>query len=401
MGWRRRDCRAGSPFTLCALGIYLLYVKTKAAVLYSMEQSQPYAASKPLVIEELDLTGPGPGCVLVEIVAAGLCHSDLSVINGSRPRVMPMVLGHEAAGIVREAGAGVRDFLPGDHVVFSYVPSCGRCLYCAVGRPALCEKGAAANIAGTLLGGQRCFKNDTGAALHHHLGVSGFSQFTVAAEESLIKIDVDLPLERAALFGCAVTTGVGAVINSARVEPGSSIAIFGLGGVGLSAVLGGCIAGARSIIAVDTVEEKLRIAQKLGATEIIHAGGDDVVATIRELSHGGVDYAFECAGIEAVMTQAYEATRRGGTTVAVGLPSPQKRLAIPIVNLVAEERTVKGSYMGSAVPKRDIPRLIALHRAGRLPVELLLSGSVRLEELNTAFDRLDTGVALRQVLQFQ
>ena len=236
--------------------------------------------------------------------------------------------------------------------------------------------------------------------LHHHLGVSGFSQFTIAAAESLIKIDNDLPLETAALFGCAVITGVGAVINSARVEPGSSIAIFGLGGVGLSAVLGGRVAGAASIIAVDTVPEKLKTARTLGATETVHAGGGDVVATIRDLSRGGVNYAFECTGIEAVMTQAYEATRRGGTTIAVGLPPPQKRLAIPIVSLVAEERTVKGSYMGSAVPKRDIPRLIALYRAGRLPVELLLSGSVRLEDLNAAFDRLDNGEAVRQVLSF-
>lgn len=366
-----------------------------------MDQARPYATSKPLVIEEVDLAGPGPGCVLVEIVAAGLCHSDVSVINGVRPRVMPMVLGHEAAGIVREPGTGVHDFSPGDHVVFSYVPACGRCLYCAVGRPALCEKGAAANGAGTLLGGQRCFKNGSGTTLHHHLGVSGFSQFTVAAAESLIKVDSGIPLETAALFGCAVITGVGAVINSARVEPGSSVAIFGLGGVGLSAVLGGCIAGAKSIIAVDTVPEKLDIALKLGATETVQAGSGDVVATVRELSQGGVDYAFECAGIEAVMTQAFEATRRGGSTIAVGLPPPQKRLAIPIVSLVAEERTVKGSYMGSAVPKRDIPRLMALHRAERLPVELLLSGNVRLDELNAAFDRLDKGEAVRQVLSFR
>ena len=366
-----------------------------------MDRKRPYAVSKPLIVEEVDLAGPGPDCVLVEIVAAGLCHSDLSVINGARPRVMPMVLGHEAAGIVREVGPGNRDFSPGDHVVFSYVPACGRCLYCAVGRPALCEKGAAANAAGTLLNGQRYFTNGAGTPLHHHLGVSGFSQFTVTAAESLIKIDAELPLETAALFGCAVITGVGAVINSARVEPGSSIAIFGLGGVGLSAVLGGCIAGAESIIAVDAVPEKLHTAQKLGASEIILAGNSDVVAMIRELSHGGVDYAFECTGIETVMTQAYEVTRRGGTTIAVGLPAPQKRLAIPIVSLVAEERTVKGSYMGSAVPRRDIPRLIALHRGGRLPVELLLSGSVQLEELNAGFDRLENGEAVRQVLSFQ
>ncbi|HEY3454743.1 MAG TPA: alcohol dehydrogenase catalytic domain-containing protein, partial [Bryobacteraceae bacterium] len=174
-------------------------MKTRAAVLYSMDRARPYAVSKPLIIEEVDLAGPGPGCVLVEIVAAGLCHSDLSVINGTRPRAMPMVLGHEAAGIVREVGTGVHDFSPDDHVVFSYVPACGRCQYCAVERPALCERGAAANTAGTLLNGERCFTNTAGATLHHHLGVSGFSHFTVAAAESLNKIDADLPLETAAL----------------------------------------------------------------------------------------------------------------------------------------------------------------------------------------------------------
>lgn len=247
-------------------------MKTRAAVLYSTDRTRPYAASKPLIVEEINLAGPGPGCVLVEIVAAGLCHSDLSAINDARPRVMPMVLGHEAAGIVREAGPGGHDLSPGDHVVFSYVPACGLCSHCAIGRPSLCEKGAAANNAGTLLRGERCFTNRDGATLHHHLGVSGFSQFTVAAAESLIKVDADLPLEIAALFGCAVITGVGAVINSARVEPGSSIAIFGLGGVGLSAILGGCVAGAAPIIAVDTVAEKLNIARKLGATETIQAG---------------------------------------------------------------------------------------------------------------------------------
>jgi alcohol dehydrogenase len=375
-------------------------MKTRAAVLYSMNHSRPYGASQPLAVEELDLAGPGPGCVLVEVAAAGLCHSDLSVINGTRPRVMPMVLGHEAAGVVRETGPGVHDFSAGDHVVFSYVPACGRCLYCSVGRPALCKNGAKANAAGTLLDGSRCFSNRAGETLHHHLGVSAFSQFTVAAQESLIKIDAALPLETAALFGCAVLTGVGAVINSARVEPGSSVAVFGLGGVGLSVVLGARVAGAESIIAVDTMPQKLDAARKLGATAAIQAGGGDVVTPIRDLSHGGVDYAFECAGIETVLIQAYEATRRGGTTVAVGLPAPDKQFTVPAVSLVAEERTIKGCYMGSAVPRRDIPRLIALYRAGRLPVELLMTHSVTLEQLNSAFDRLECGEGVRQVLRF-
>jgi alcohol dehydrogenase len=374
-------------------------MKTRAAVLYSMNHSRPYAASQPLLIEELDLAGPGPGCVLVEVAAAGLCHSDLSVINGARPRVMPMVLGHEAAGVVLESGPEVHDFSPGDHVVFSYVPACRRCLYCAVGRPALCENGAKANVAGTLLDGGRRFTNRAGEPLHHHLGVSAFSQFTVAAQESLVKIDAALPLEIAALFGCAVITGVGAVINSARVEPGSSVAVFGLGGVGLSVVLGAQAAGAESIIAVDTIPQKLDRARTLGATAAIQSD-EGVVASIRDLSHGGVDYAFECAGVETALIQAYESTRRGGTTVALGLPAPQKQFTIPAVSLVAEERTVKGSYMGSAVPRRDIPRLIALYRAGRLPVDLLLTDIVSLQELNSAFDCLERGEAVRQVLRF-
>ncbi len=203
-------------------------IKTTAAVLYEMEQATPYAESRPLEIQDLELIGPGPGEALVEISHAGLCHSDLSVIDGSRPRVMPMVMGHEASGIVREIGPGVHDLAPGDHVVFSFVPVCGHCLPCLTGRPALCENGARANTAGTLLAGDRHFKKGAGQELNHHLGVSAFSQYTVAAQESLVKIDPEVPLEKAALFGCAVMTGVGAVINTAHVEPGTSVAVFGL-----------------------------------------------------------------------------------------------------------------------------------------------------------------------------
>jgi alcohol dehydrogenase len=311
-----------------------------------------------------------------------------------------MVLGHEAAGIVRETGANVHNLTPGDHVVFSYVPACGHCLYCSTARPALCENGARTNLAGTLLDGRRYLANQAGHPIHHHLGVSAFSEFTVVAAESLIKIDPDVPLEIAALFGCAILTGVGAVINTARVEPGSSVAVFGLGGVGLSAVMGASLAGAASIIAVDTLQHKLDQARRMGATHTVKSGSDPA-SEIRELTHGGVDYAIECTGIGSVMAAAYESSRRGGTVVTVSLPAPTERFALPITNLVAEERTVKGSFMGSAVPKRDIPRMIALHRAGRLPVELLVSGNVQLDDLNTAFDRLGTGEATRQILRFQ
>ncbi|MDE2572146.1 MAG: zinc-dependent alcohol dehydrogenase family protein [bacterium] len=374
-------------------------MKTRAAVLCEMGKPQPYRESKPLEVGEIDLEGPGPGEVLVQVMAAGVCHSDLSVINASRPRVMPMVMGHEAAGIVRELGQGVTDFAPGDHVIFSFVPMCGRCAYCAIGRPALCETGNRANTAGTLLGGGRRFRRgDT--LFNHHLGVSAFSQFTVAAQESLVRIDPDLPLEEAALFGCAVITGVGAVFNTARVEPGTSVAVFGLGGVGLSSVIGALAAGANPILAVDLVPSKLELARRIGATHTVDASASDAVEQIKELTGGGVDYAFESVGHEGVLAQAYAATRRGGTTVTVGLPHPSRQLVIPAVSLVAEERTLRGSYMGSAVPRRDIPRYIAMYRAKRLPVDALVSRHLALDEINSSFDSLDSGAVARQVVRF-
>ncbi len=231
-------------------------MKTVSVVLEEMGRPAPYAESKPLILEDLELSGPGAGEVLVEIKAAGLCHSDLSVIDGSRPRVMPMVLGHEAAGIVREVGPGVSDFQPDDHVVFSYVPVCGHCVCCQSGRASLCERGAVANTDGSLLSGQRHFRRKNGQELHHHLGVSAFSQYTVAAQESLVKVSSSLPLDKAALFGCAVMTGVGAVVNTANVQAGESVAVFGMGGVGLSSILGARAAGAFPILAIDLLESK-------------------------------------------------------------------------------------------------------------------------------------------------
>ncbi len=375
-------------------------MKTIGAVLYKMEEPAPYAESRPLVVEELDLDGPGPGEVLVEIAGAGLCHSDLSVIDGARPRVMPMVMGHEASGIVRELGPGIRDLAAGDHVVFSFVPACGHCLPCATGRPALCENGARTNLAGTLLAGTRHFHNQDGSVLHHHLGVSAFSQYTVAARESLVKIDPSVPLDIAALFGCAVLTGVGAVFNTARVAPGSGVAVFGLGGVGLSAVMGARAAGAYPIIAVDLLESKLALAREVGASHTVNARDADPVAAVKEITAGGAPYAFESVGNERVLAQAYGATRRGGTTVTLGLPHPSKIFAISAVTLVAEERTVKGSYMGSAVPPRDIPRFIALYQAGLLPVDRLLTRTIALDEVNAGFDALARGEAVRQIIRF-
>src|SRR5688572_3543805 len=263
-------------------------MRTRAAVLYEVGKPRPYAESRPLVIENLELDAPGNGEVLVQIAAAGLCHSDLSTINGSRPRPMPMVLGHEASGIVRDVGAGVRDFKPADRVVFSFVPTCGTCACCARGRAALCERGAASNGAGTLLTGGVRFRHN-GSRVLHHLGVSGFSQFTVAAQESLVRIDdPQMPIDKAALFGCAVMTGVGAVINSAKVQPGQSVAVFGLGGVGLSAIMGAKLADAAIIIAVDPLPAKLELARKIGAHHAINPEQTDVVQMIADLTHGGV-----------------------------------------------------------------------------------------------------------------
>lgn len=368
----------------------------RAAVLGEMGLPAPYATSRPLTITELELEGPGPGELRVAVRAAGLCHSDLSVIDGSRPRVMPMALGHEAAGEVLEVGAGVSAFAPGDHVVLTFVPVCGQCPSCATGRAALCEPGAAANAAGTLLGGRRRWRSGEGAEIHHHLGVSAFAEQIVVSEHSAVTVGADLPFPVAALFGCAVLTGVGAALNAAAIAPGDSVAVFGLGGVGLAALLGAVYAGGR-VVAVDRVAEKLALARDLGAESTV-AADDGVVDTVRELTGGGAMHVIETVGSAAVLTQAYRATRRGGTTITVGLPHPEQELSIPAVSLVAEERCLKGSYLGSCVPARDIPRFIELYLSGRLPVDRLLSHALTLDELNEGFDRLARGEAVRQVV---
>jgi alcohol dehydrogenase len=379
-------------------------VRINAAVLDAIGVAPPpYATSKPLAIEELDLDRPGPGEVLVRIGAAGLCHSDLSVINGDRPRPTPMVLGHEAAGVVEEVGpvegeAGGSALQPGDHVVFVFVPSCGHCEPCTTGRPALCEPGAVANGSGTLLSGARRLHRSNGAPVNHHLGVSAFAERATVSRRSLVKIDRELPLAEAALFGCAVLTGVGAVINTARVSAGSTVAVIGLGGVGLAALLGAVAAGARQIIAIDLAEEKLAFAEELGATATVNAGDPDAVDQVRTATSGGVDFAVELAGSAKALDLAFRLTRRGGTTVAAGLPPPTATMPLAPVTLVAEERTLKGSYIGTAVPSRDIPRFIELYRRGRLPIDRLVSGTLPLDEINDGFDRLHEGKAIRQVV---
>ncbi|MEZ5156931.1 MAG: zinc-dependent alcohol dehydrogenase family protein [Solirubrobacterales bacterium] len=374
-------------------------MKVRSAVLREMGASEPYAESRPLEITELELAPPGPGELLIAVGAAGLCHSDLSVINGTRPRVMPMALGHEAAGEVVGIGEGVTGFAPGDHVVLAFVPACGECEPCLAGRAALCEPGAEANAAGTLLGGERRLVTGEGEEIHHHLGVSAFSDHIVVSESSAVKVDPELPFEIAALFGCAVLTGVGAAVNAARIEPGERVAVFGLGGVGLSALLGAVLQQAGTIVAVDVVPEKLALARELGATDVVEAG-PGAVAAIRAITGGGADHAIETVGSARVLTEAYEATRRGGTTTTVGLPDPSQMLSIPAVSLVAEERTLRGSYLGSSVPARDLPKFIDLYRQGRLDVERLLTHRLSLDEINEGFDRLARGEAVRQAVVF-
>jgi alcohol dehydrogenase len=372
-------------------------MKIRAAVLNRMGAPTPYAESKPLSIAEVDLDPPGPGEVLVKIAAAGLCHSDLSVIDGNRPRPMPMVLGHEAAGVVEELGPGVDDLVVDDHVVLVFVPSCGHCVPCAEGRPALCEPGAAANAAGTLLSGAKRIHCD-GVEVNHHIGCSAFAEYATVSRRSLVKIDRELPLDEAALFGCAVMTGVGAVINTARIQAGASVAVIGLGGVGLATLLGAVAAGARRVVAIDLSDDKLGLARQLGATDTFNAGASDAVEAIRAATNGGVEYAFEMAGSVRAMELAYMITRRGGTTVTAGLPPPTHTFNLPQVNLVAEERTVKGSYIGTCVPARDIPRYVELYRRGRLPVDRLMSSHLKLDDINLGFDLLHEGKAVRQIV---
>ncbi|WP_404380849.1 zinc-binding dehydrogenase [Knoellia locipacati] len=373
-------------------------ITTRAAVLRASTDDQPFAQSAPLTVEDVTLQPPGPGEVLLRIVAAGLCHSDLSVVNGDRPRPLPMVLGHEAAGVVEEVGAGVTDVAVGDRVVCSYVPSCGVCADCAGGHPVRCASAQAANREARLVRGRRPFRDASGAELHHHLGVSAFSELTVVSPRSLVPVPDEVPLDVAAVFGCAVLTGAGAVLNTATVRPGEGVVVVGLGGVGISAVMAAALAGAHPVIAVDTVESKLASAAAVGATHTVLAG-DDAVEHVRGLTGGGVSVAIEAAGHPAALATAYAMTRVGGRVVVAGLPHPRHQISVPIASLVGEEKSILGSYMGSSVPRRDLPRLFDLYAAGLLPADALVtSRSVPLDDVNVALDRLHSGAEVRQIL---
>jgi alcohol dehydrogenase len=291
----------------------------------------------------------------------------------------------------------VRDLSIGDHVILVFVPSCGHCLPCMEGRPALCEPGFKANGAGTLLSGETRLKSGS-ERVWHHVGVSAFAEYAVVSRQSVVKIDRTLPFEEAALFGCAVITGAGAVVNTAKVSPGTTVAVVGLGGVGLMSMLAARLSGCRQIVAIDMLDDKLALAKQLGATHTVSAKDPKCVEHVKDLTQGGVDFAFEMASSVKALELAYKITRRGGTTVTASLPHPTHTMALPGANLVAEERTVKGSYVGSCVPARDIPRFISLYQQGLLPVDRLMSERIGFGDINAAFDKLADGATVRQIL---
>ena len=372
-------------------------MRIKAAVLYEQGKEHPFTESNPLVVEDLDLEPPGDDEVLIKTGAAGLCHSDLSMIRGVMERKVPMVPGHEAAGVVEEVGKAVTQCKPGDHVVMSFVPICGECEYCTTGRPNLCSIAFNARATGALINGNRRLSLN-GKPIHHTNGVSCFAEYMVSCEDSVIVIDKDVPMVDAALFGCAVVTGVGAIVNTAKIPPGSTIGIVGLGGVGLCALLGGVVAGAGRIIAIDVADDKLGLARQLGATDTFNASDADCVDKVIEATKGGVEFAFEVAGAVQAMQTAYAITRRGGMTVSSGLSQHQHKFEVPHAELVVNERAIKGSYMGSSVVRQDVTKFINLYKQGKLAVDKLRSGNIGIEGLNEGFDKLAAGNAVRQML---
>ena len=365
-------------------------MRIRGAVLEQVGRARPYADSRPLSVGELELDPPGEGEVLLRLHAAGLCHSDLSVVDGNRVRPVPMLLGHEAAGRVEQLGEGVTALEVGDRVVATFLPRCELCDGCRTGGVRPCVPGSAANAAGTLLGGERRLSRD-GLPVHHHLGVSGFATHAVLDVRSLVRVDPDVPAAVAALLGCAVLTGGGAVLNTRPPQPGSTVAVVGLGGVGMAAVLTALAHDDVRVVAVDALPAKLTAARELGA---------HVALRPEQVPHTTVraDLVVEAAGSARAFETAVELTAPGGSTVTVGLPAPDARAALALTALVAEGRSIIGSYLGSAVPARDVPLLVDLWRSGRLPVERLISSTIALEDVNAGMDALADGLAVRQVV---
>jgi S-(hydroxymethyl)glutathione dehydrogenase/alcohol dehydrogenase len=353
--------------------------------------------NQPVVVEEIRVDPPGRGEVTVKLGACGVCHSDLSATNGTLQMPLPLILGHEAAGEIVEAGEGVKHLVPGDHVVSSFIYMCGECRFCAAGRPVLClEQGKAVS---TLPDGTLRTRDAQGRPLNIFSGCGVMAEYATVHVDNLVKIDPKIPLDRAALVGCAVTTGVGAVFNTARVVPGASVAVFGCGGVGLNVIQGARIAGAERIIAIDTVEAKLEMARQFGATEVL-LFKDDPVKALKKMTGGGPDYAFECVGSGELAATAYRAIRRGGLAVVVGVAKPGDATAVRTMTLPFEEKTLTGSYFGSCVPRVDFPRMLGLYAAGKLKLDELITRRYRIEEAPQAFADMQSGRNARGVIVF-
>jgi Zn-dependent alcohol dehydrogenase len=368
-------------------------LEIRGAVLEQIGSPRPFATSRPITIADIELAPPGADELLVRIEAAGVCHSDLSVVDGNRVRPTPMLLGHEAAGIIEKVGDGVNDVEVGQRVVMTFLPRCGHCAACVTDGLMPCKPGSAANNAGTLLGGgMRLNRGDD--KVFHHLGVSGFATHAVVNRASVVPVDRDVPPPVAALLGCAMLTGGGAVLNVGKPQPGQTVAVVGLGGVGMAAVMTALSYAGVHVVAVDQLPEKLTGARTLGAHEAY---------TPQEAIDGGVKAAVvvEAAGHPAALETAIALTAAGGRTITVGLPRPDARISVSPLGFVAEGRSLIGSYLGSAVPDRDIPQFVELWRSGRLPVESLVSSRITLDDINTAMDNLADGTAVRQLISFE
>jgi len=370
----------------------------RGAVLRERGLSRPYAESRPLEIVELELPEPGPGEVLVEVGAASLCRSDLSVVTGARVWPLPMVIGHEAAGKVVATGPNVTNLAPGDDVVLVYLPQCGECDRCRGGEAWLCETGVAANARGELLtGGTRLTHH--GEKLHHHMGLAAFAEYTLVAQASAVKVPPGLAARDTCVFGCAVLCGAGTALNTAGVAEGESVAVVGLGAVGLSAILGSKVAAAERIVALDLLETKLATAVALGATDVL-AADETAPNHVVDMTVGGVDHAIETSGTLEGFELAVRLVRRGGTVTTLGLPGPGISFGLELAPFVVGGVTIQGSYLGSCVTQRDVPRFIELYRDGRFPADELVSHHIELDDINVALDRLADGEALRQVIEF-
>jgi NDMA-dependent alcohol dehydrogenase len=351
----------------------------------------------PVVVEEITVEPPKRGEATVKLAACGVCHSDLSAITGTIALPLPLVLGHEGAGVVQEVGEGVSGLAKGDHVIFSFIYMCGKCRFCVAGRPVLClEQGKALT---TPLEGTTRVHDAAGKPLNIFSGCGAMAEYATVSAENLIRIDPKIPLDCAALVGCGVTTGVGAVFNTAKVEPGASVAVFGCGGVGLSVIQGAAIAGAGRIIGIDTLQPKLDMARKFGATDAI-LFKDDPVKELKKLTGGGPDYAFECVGSGELAATAYRAIRRGGLAVVVGVAKPSDSTSVRTMTLPFEEKTLTGSYFGSCVPSVDFPRMLSLYMAGRLKLDELITRRYRIAEAPQAFADLQAGKNARGVIVF-